>query len=163
MVLEDTHKSSLTALSLTSMLSCPHNSKNEGNSLNDGLTNSAPFSEQLLKCFEAIKTAGHSVSCIKNRHVSWAQQLTPVIPATQEAEIWRTAVQSHLGQIVCETLSQKKPYHQKLVERLKVKVLSSSPSTAKKKNACKPGDVLLWPANTYICKCTYICIYLAPN
>jgi hypothetical protein len=33
----------------------------------------------------------------------------PVIPATQEAEIWRIAVQSQPGQTVCETLSQKTP------------------------------------------------------
>jgi hypothetical protein len=32
-------------------------------------------------------------------------QLTPVIPAIQEAEIRRLTVQSQLRQIVCETLS----------------------------------------------------------
>jgi hypothetical protein len=32
---------------------------------------------------------------------------TPVIPATQDAEIGRIAVHSQLRQIVCETLSQK--------------------------------------------------------
>jgi hypothetical protein len=35
--------------------------------------------------------------------------LTPVILATQEAEISRIVVQSQLGQIVHETLSQKDP------------------------------------------------------
>jgi hypothetical protein len=35
--------------------------------------------------------------------------LTPVIPATQEAEIRRTVVQSQPRQIVCETQSQKIP------------------------------------------------------
>jgi hypothetical protein len=33
--------------------------------------------------------------------------LTPVIPATQEAEMRRIAVRSQLGQIVSKTLSQK--------------------------------------------------------
>jgi hypothetical protein len=37
----------------------------------------------------------------------------PVILATQEAEIRRIAVQSQPGQIVQETLSQKKPFTQK--------------------------------------------------
>jgi hypothetical protein len=36
------------------------------------------------------------------------QDHMPIIPATQEAEI-RTTVQSQLGQIVVETLSQKNP------------------------------------------------------
>jgi hypothetical protein len=36
-----------------------------------------------------------------------------VILATQEAEIRRIAVQSQPGQIVCETLSQKKQNHKK--------------------------------------------------
>jgi hypothetical protein len=35
--------------------------------------------------------------------------LTPVILATQEAQIRRIAVRRQPGQIVCETLSQKKP------------------------------------------------------
>jgi hypothetical protein len=48
------------------------------------------------------------------------QRLTPVILATQEAEIRRIAVQSQPRQIICETLSRK--YHPKkgLVECLKV-------------------------------------------
>jgi hypothetical protein len=37
------------------------------------------------------------------------QCLTPVIPATQEAEIRRITVQRQPGQIVHETLSQKHP------------------------------------------------------
>jgi hypothetical protein len=41
------------------------------------------------------------------------QWLTPVILATQEAEIRRIAVWSLPGQIVCETLSQKKSLHKK--------------------------------------------------
>jgi hypothetical protein len=34
--------------------------------------------------------------------------LTPAIPATQEAEIWRVEVQRKPGQIACKTLSGKK-------------------------------------------------------
>jgi hypothetical protein len=54
-------------------------------------------SSQLLKSSlksRNLKTAGHR----------W---LTPIILATQEAEIKRITVQSQPGQIVCETLSQK--------------------------------------------------------
>jgi hypothetical protein len=43
---------------------------------------------------------------------------TPVIPATQEAEIRRIAVGSQPGQ-VCETLSRKYPSQKGLVEWLK--------------------------------------------
>jgi hypothetical protein len=41
------------------------------------------------------------------------QWLTPVVLATQEAEIKRIAVQSQPGQIVLETLSRKKPITKK--------------------------------------------------
>jgi hypothetical protein len=49
-------------------------------------------------------------------------ELTPVILATQEAEIRRIMVQSHPGQIAHETLSQKNPFTKTvgLVEWLKV-------------------------------------------
>jgi hypothetical protein len=49
------------------------------------------------------------------RAMSWAkhQWLTPVIPATQEAEIRRIVVQSHIGQIVQEIQSQKYPKQKK--------------------------------------------------
>jgi hypothetical protein len=77
----------------------------------------------------------------------------PIILATQEAEIRRITVQSHPGQIVHKTLSRKKlsPKKGGLAEWLKVKALSSSPSTAKKKfknllkepglvvHTCNPG------------------------
>jgi hypothetical protein len=56
----------------------------------------------------------------------------PVILATQEAKNRRITVQSQPEQIVCVTLSQKYPSQKGLVEWLKVKVLSSSPSTEKK-------------------------------
>jgi hypothetical protein len=39
--------------------------------------------------------------------------LTPVILATQEAEIRRMAVQSQPGQIVLKTLSRKNPSHKR--------------------------------------------------
>jgi hypothetical protein len=62
------------------------------------------------------------------------QWLMPVILATQEAEIRRTAVGSQPRQIVHETLSRKNPSQKKrrLVEWLKVLALSSSSSTEKK-------------------------------
>jgi hypothetical protein len=53
----------------------------------------------------------------------------PVILATWEAEIRRIVVWGQLGQIVHEILSQKMG----LVEWLKLKALSSGPSTEKKK------------------------------
>jgi hypothetical protein len=58
----------------------------------------------------------------------------PVILATQEEESRRTEVRSQPRQIVHETLSQKSFTKLGLIEWLKMKVLSSSPSTAKKKN-----------------------------
>jgi plasmid maintenance system antidote protein VapI len=60
--------------------------------------------------------------------------LRPVILATQEAEIRRTAGQSQPGEIVHETLSRKYPSQKGLAERLKVKALSSNPTTAKQTN-----------------------------
>jgi hypothetical protein len=45
---------------------------------------------------------------------------TPVILATQEAEIRRITVQSQTGQIICETTSQKNPSPKRLVEWLQV-------------------------------------------
>jgi hypothetical protein len=59
--------------------------------------------------------------------------LTPIILATQEAEIRRIEVGSQPRQIGRETLSQKYPSQKKLVEGLKVKALSLNISTAKKK------------------------------
>jgi hypothetical protein len=63
--------------------------------------------------------------------------ITPVILVTQEAEIRRIMVQRQPGQIVCETLSQKTLHRKGLVEWLKVKILSSSPSTAIHKKKVK--------------------------
>jgi hypothetical protein len=70
--------------------------------------------------------------------------LTPVILATQELEIRRTAVQSQLRQIVHETLSRKTLHKKGLVEWLKVWALSSSPSIGKKKKNPKPTTVQVW-------------------
>jgi hypothetical protein len=54
--------------------------------------------------------------------------------ATQEAEIRRITVQSQPEQIICDSLSRKTLHRKKqAVEWLKVKALSSSPSTEKKK------------------------------
>jgi hypothetical protein len=52
----------------------------------------------------------------------------PVIPATQEAEIRRIAVQSQPGQIVQETLPYKNPSPKRAGG---VQALSSNPSTTK--------------------------------
>jgi hypothetical protein len=63
----------------------------------------------------------------------------PVILVTQEAEIRRIEVQRQPGKIVHETLSQKTLHKKGLVECLKVKALSSSPSTSHthtKSNEC---------------------------
>jgi hypothetical protein len=54
---------------------------------------------------------------------------SPVIPATQEAEIRRIMIQRQPRQIVQETLSQKKLSTKNgLVDWLKVKALNSNPS-----------------------------------
>jgi hypothetical protein len=68
--------------------------------------------------------------------------LTPVILATQEAQIKRIAVQSQLGQIIQGTLSRKYPTQNRAggvaqgVQHLpgNCETLNSNPSTAKKKN-----------------------------
>jgi hypothetical protein len=68
-------------------------------------------------------------------HISGRHQwFTLIILATQEAEIRRIVVQSQPRQIAQETLSQKylSLKKKRLVEWLKVKTLSSSPSTEKK-------------------------------
>jgi hypothetical protein len=57
----------------------------------------------------------------------------PIILAAQEAEIRRMMVQGQPRQKVRKTLSQKNPSQKGLVEWLKMKALSSSPSKTKKK------------------------------
>jgi hypothetical protein len=68
-----------------------------------------------------------------NVKIARRQWLMPIILATQEAEISRIAVQSQSRKIVCETLSQKTFTKIELVEWLKVKALSSNPTTPRKK------------------------------
>jgi hypothetical protein len=70
---------------------------------------------------------------VLNTSTAGHQWLTPVILATQEAEIRRIAVRSQPGQIVHKTLFPKTLHKKGLVEWLKVKVLTSSPSTGKKR------------------------------
>jgi hypothetical protein len=57
---------------------------------------------------------------LKNSQVAGCWWLTPVILATQGAEIRRVVVQSQPEKIVCETLSQKTLHGKGLVEWLKV-------------------------------------------
>jgi hypothetical protein len=74
--------------------------------------------------------------------------LTAVILATQEAEIRRIMVRSRPGQIVHKPLSWKTHHKKGLAERFKVKALSLSSSTEKKRK--KEGTLCLsWqePAN----------------
>jgi hypothetical protein len=60
-------------------------------------------------------------SCSKQNKIQLGTQwLTPVILATQEAEIRRIAVRGQPRQIVRETLSQKYLTQKGLMERLKV-------------------------------------------
>jgi hypothetical protein len=68
----------------------------------------------------------------KNAQNAECRWLTPIILATQEAEIRRILVRSQPGQIVCEILPSKKKSSQKkrLVEWLKVKTLSSNVQTS---------------------------------
>jgi hypothetical protein len=63
-------------------------------------------------------TQRKSVMRPQKQRLHW--RLTPVIPATREADIRRTVVRSQPGQIVQETLSQKTPHKKGLVEWLKV-------------------------------------------
>jgi hypothetical protein len=70
------------------------------------------------------KKSLHLLVCLLNcnlyKHMAWHLWLTPVILATQEAEIRRITVQSQAGQIVHETLPRKSPHKKGLVEWLKV-------------------------------------------
>jgi hypothetical protein len=66
-----------------------------------------------------------------SKYIAGCWWFTPVILTTQEAKIRKIAVRSQPRQIVCKTLFQKTLHKKRLVEWLKVKALSSSPSTAK--------------------------------
>jgi hypothetical protein len=78
---------------------------------------------------------------IKLCHPAWHQWLKPVILATQEAEIRKIVVRSQPGQIVLQDLL-KNPFTKiRLVEWLKVKALSSNPSTLPpQKYICHSSD-----------------------
>jgi hypothetical protein len=74
----------------------------------------------------------------KKKKKAGHQWFTLVILATQESEIRRIAVQSQPNS---RELTWKKIHHNKgLVEWLKVKVLSSNPSIAKKKKERKKKE-----------------------
>jgi hypothetical protein len=77
----------------------------------------------------ALRIHGTSV---KKPDSCWVPWLTPVILSTKEAEIRRIEVGSQPGQNRSRDPISKKPFTKKgLVEWLKVKALSSNPSTAK--------------------------------
>jgi hypothetical protein len=61
----------------------------------------------------------------------------PVILATQDSEIRMVMVQSHHQNRVMRPYFENTHHKKGLVESLKVKVLSSSPSTTKKKKKVK--------------------------
>jgi hypothetical protein len=68
--------------------------------------------EKMLGVITAIIFPKTRIFRVKEQK-SWALVLMSVIPATWEAEIRRIAVQSQLGKIVRETLSQKQPSQKK--------------------------------------------------
>jgi hypothetical protein len=82
-----------------------------------------------------------------------------VIPATQEAEIRRMAVQSQPRQIVHKPLSRKYSSQKGLVEWLKLKALSSSPSTTKKKEReiCSTLSWVAFPYKTLVGDLNKVC------
>jgi hypothetical protein len=68
-----------------------------------------------LKC-NSISRAFKVRYCKKSGSSTGRRWLTPVIPATQEAEIRRIAIQSPPRQTVRETLSRKNPPQKKVGE-----------------------------------------------
>jgi hypothetical protein len=73
----------------------------------------------------------HDYQTHKKLHTAGCQWLTSDILATQEAEIRRIAFQSQSRKIVSSSYSEKPFTKIRLVEWIKVKALSSSPSTTK--------------------------------
>jgi hypothetical protein len=109
-------------------------------SISLSLCSALPFAASLLSTVTATSPfpwPHFQLICILTR--CW--WLTPVILATQEAEIRRIAVWSQPRQIVCETMSWKNPSQKRaggvtqVVEHLPSngEALSSNPSTIKKK------------------------------
>jgi hypothetical protein len=80
----------------------------------------------------------------------------PVILATQEAKIRKIMVENQPGQIVCEILSRKYPWQKGMAEWLKVKALSSSSNTTKKKQKVRTKDrnclaqLVIWTSSTHL-------------
>jgi hypothetical protein len=60
--------------------------------------------------------------CIQGAAPAGSQWLTPIILATQKAEIRRITVQSPSGQLVLKNPSRKNPSQKELVEWFKVQV-----------------------------------------
>jgi hypothetical protein len=88
--------------------------------------------EELLDSLVFYRSC-HLFTNIRQKKVVRHRWLMPIILSTQKAEIRRIVVQSQPEQRVHKTLSRKYPSQKWLVEWLKVKALSSNPSTTKKK------------------------------
>jgi hypothetical protein len=117
-----------------------------------------------LQCVVS-RTTNHQDRLSQRQAHAWSWWLSPIIPATQEAEIRRIAVQSQLGQIVQETLSWKHTTQNRASRLLQVveclpskhEALSSNPvllplypPQKKKKNTnlrpCHSDlDAYIWP------------------
>jgi hypothetical protein len=78
---------------------------------------------------------------VKTHRIAGHQWLTPIILATQEAEIRRITVQNHPGQIVQETLSQKKPSQKRAGGVAQGEGPESKPQYCKKTNKKKTDRV----------------------
>jgi hypothetical protein len=101
-------------------------------------------STQIRKLNEGVVLNNSGLLLVKYFMLRWKcyhqarhQWLTPVILATQEAEIRRISVWSQLRQIVLETYFEKTLHKKGPTEWLKVKALSSNPSTARKRKKYK--------------------------
>jgi hypothetical protein len=82
--------------------------------------------------------------------VAGCQWLTPIILATQEAEIRKMMVQSQPGQIVCKTLSQKKPFTQKN----RAGGVAQGEGPGFKPQYCKKKNIFC----VCVCVCVFVCV-----
>jgi hypothetical protein len=76
--------------------------------------------------FKEMSVIGNDNSvyfCLKNDKQAGCWWLTSVILATQEAEIRRIMVRSQPGQIVHETLSQKKKRKKEMINKMFIRYL----------------------------------------